>query len=152
MFWTIQPCIVIFSFVKNCYQREKKSVSYKPSSRAWFLCLVSLHRWHMALLTAMCKPGEVYCGSGQCRPHGSQCNLQACGDSSEETNCGNIALFHLKALPEHKLVCALSLLIVFLYVCIHVSAQSLFPSQQVNVTTCARTKYACPSLLCVTES
>ncbi|KAM9436744.1 suppressor of tumorigenicity 14 protein homolog isoform 1-T1 [Clarias gariepinus] len=36
---------------------------------------------------SMCKPGEVYCGSGQCRPHGSQCNLQACGDSSEETNC-----------------------------------------------------------------
>ncbi|KAK2814863.1 hypothetical protein Q7C36_023129 [Tachysurus vachellii] len=36
---------------------------------------------------SMCKPGEVYCGSGQCKPHGSQCNLQACGDSSEETNC-----------------------------------------------------------------
>lgn len=47
----------------------------------------------LALSTAMCKPGEVYCGSGQCRPHGSQCNLQACGDSSEETNCGNVAPF-----------------------------------------------------------
>ncbi|XP_048030001.1 suppressor of tumorigenicity 14 protein homolog [Megalobrama amblycephala] len=32
-----------------------------------------------------CKPGEVYC-NGQCRPH-NQCNT-ACGDSSEETNCG----------------------------------------------------------------
>ncbi|XP_016359176.1 suppressor of tumorigenicity 14 protein homolog isoform X1 [Sinocyclocheilus anshuiensis] len=32
-----------------------------------------------------CKPGEVYC-MGQCRPH-SQCNT-ACGDSSEENNCG----------------------------------------------------------------
>ncbi|XDV47494.1 hypothetical protein PO909_017108 [Leuciscus waleckii] len=32
-----------------------------------------------------CKPGEVYC-NGQCRPH-SQCNT-ACGDSSEESNCG----------------------------------------------------------------
>lgn len=56
--------------------------------------LVSLQHSHLALSVAMCKPGEVYCGSGQCRPHGSQCNLQACGDSSEETNCGNIALFH----------------------------------------------------------
>lgn len=41
-----------------------------------------------------CKPGEVYC-MGQCRPH-SQCNT-ACGDSSEENNCGkNVFLLILK--------------------------------------------------------
>ncbi|XP_063063576.1 suppressor of tumorigenicity 14 protein homolog [Engraulis encrasicolus] len=33
-----------------------------------------------------CRPGEVYCGNGQCRPHASQCG-QNCGDSSEENNC-----------------------------------------------------------------
>lgn len=83
-------------------EKKKKSVSHKPSCK----CVLTLSP---ALSTAMCKPGEVYCGSGQCRPHGSQCNLQACGDSSEETNCGNIALSHLKALPNLKPVCPLSL-------------------------------------------
>ncbi|XP_027025998.2 suppressor of tumorigenicity 14 protein homolog isoform X1 [Tachysurus fulvidraco] len=64
---------------------------------------------------SMCKPGEVYCGSGQCRPHGSQCNLQACGDSSEETNCGNVALFLLKPFPTHHSQRSVSSFNLFLF-------------------------------------
>ncbi|KAG7487313.1 hypothetical protein MATL_G00021760 [Megalops atlanticus] len=44
-----------------------------------------------------CKPGEVHCGNGVCRPHASQCSVQSsaqssCGDSSEEANCGRCYL------------------------------------------------------------
>ncbi|XP_064187903.1 suppressor of tumorigenicity 14 protein isoform X1 [Anguilla rostrata] len=39
-----------------------------------------------------CRPGEVHCGNGQCRPRASQCNVQSsvqssCEDSSEESKC-----------------------------------------------------------------
>lgn len=39
---------------------------------------------------ASCRPGEVDCGKGQCRPAGSgPCQSQSsCGDSSEEGACG----------------------------------------------------------------
>lgn len=43
--------------------------------------------------SASCRPGEVDCGKGQCRPPGSgPCLSQSsCGDSSEEGACGEWA-------------------------------------------------------------
>lgn len=38
---------------------------------------------------ASCRPGEVMCGNGQCKPQSSQCVSQSsCADSSEEGTCG----------------------------------------------------------------
>ncbi|KAG7255057.1 hypothetical protein CRUP_017125, partial [Coryphaenoides rupestris] len=41
-----------------------------------------------------CKPGDVSCGNGECKPPGSRCFSQtSCGDSSEEGNCEVSYLF-----------------------------------------------------------
>lgn len=38
---------------------------------------------------ASCRPGEVLCANGQCKPQSSQCVSQStCADSSEEGTCG----------------------------------------------------------------
>lgn len=42
---------------------------------------------------AACRPGEVHCGNGQCKPHSSQCTTHSsCGDSSEEAGCGTLCM------------------------------------------------------------
>ncbi|KAG7273926.1 hypothetical protein CRUP_011062, partial [Coryphaenoides rupestris] len=45
--------------------------------------------YHCQIYNASCKPGDVSCGNGECKPPGSRCFSQtSCGDSSEEGNCG----------------------------------------------------------------
>ena len=54
-----------------------------------FVCFFCLCLHKHAKHVASCRPGEVLCGNGQCRPQSSQCvSHSSCADSSEEGTCG----------------------------------------------------------------
>lgn len=83
---------------------------------------------------ASCRPGEVMCGNGQCKPQSSQCVSQSsCADSSEEGTCGEW---------DCQPCCAGTCLYDYRWL------KCVCCFQEVNVTMCAPIRSVCPSLQC----
>lgn len=92
-------CCKSFAWRHSCWQ--KKMIFYCITECQRHETCVTLRLFLCACLhlcvkhIASCRPGEVMCGTGQCRPPGSQCASQSsCADSSEEGACGESIVVH----------------------------------------------------------
>lgn len=90
-----RPDAVSLSLEDTVVDKKKRIIFYCITERQRHEPCVTLRLFLRACLhlcvkhIASCRPGEVMCGTGQCRPMGSQCASQSsCADSSEEGACG----------------------------------------------------------------